>query len=542
MEPHPAPALSVAAPVVPSGRSARPDRRRRLAALAVLAALTVPTSAGAVTACTPGPGRVLEHRALLATDGEARSVSSRLVGAGGIACAAAEGPTAGDLGVVVAIAHRDADGATLEAGELARHDGTVVTRVRVVDATASDVVLTAVGPDGQVRAERRVGAPLTVRIDVAYPASWSPVASDGAVVREDGRATVVSTTTLLAVPFTPDEAVIEVAAEPGRGVPEVTVEVTTLPGPVLAALRDRGEDRETFAVLGALLEVTTDGTVELADGARELADGLDQLADGTEELADGTAELADGVDALVEGVALLADGSGQLSTGTSDYAAGTAQYVVSVDEVIAGFALGTGGIAEGLAALGPAFPDGSPLKAFYDQLLLQSQGLADGAAALADPDGAFVAGGQGLTAGGEALADGTEGLADGTDELLAGVQELAEGTRALAEGTRELADGAREAADGARQLADGAAELPEGLAELLGVADRRAAALALDEAEVARAAELADARTRGADGVVSVLTTAEDPGAPTALAGAAAGALLVPAAALVWWRRRRSRA
>jgi putative membrane protein len=181
-----------------------------------------------------------------------------------------------------------------------------------------------------------------------------------------------------------------------------------------------------------------------------------------------------------------------------------------------------------------------------------AESAATVACGLASVQGAFDDPETGLVAGGTALAGGVALTADGVDELLSGVRELAEGTRALAEGTeelasgtRELADGAREAADGARELADGADEVPEALVELLGIADRRAAALALDDAAVVRATALAEERARGADGAVAVLTTdADDREVPVIALGAAGGAslALLPVLALAWRRRRRGSA
>jgi X-X-X-Leu-X-X-Gly heptad repeat protein len=527
---------------------------RRLAVLALLAALAVPASAGAVTSCAPGPGRVLEHRALIAPDGEPRSLSTWVVGPAGLACRVPGTTTSDDLGVAVAITHRDAGGAAVEGAALARTEGSITTRVRLVDTTAREVVLAAEGPAGPVTESRAIGTPMTVRIDVTYPSTWEPTPPADAVVRRDGRSTVVSGIVVLAAPFTPGEAALEVSALPGRGTPEVSVEVTTLPGPVLQALTDRSDDRETYAVLGALLEVTADGTVELADGAGELADGLDaladgtaELADGTAELADGTAELADGVDELVRGVELLATGTRGLADGAGGLAAGLDQLAPQLEQLatLAGFVEQQVG---SLAAVDPAACASLPAtpSTLLEQATTLRCGISGVSAAFDDPE-------QGLVVGAAALADGAGQTADGVDELLAGVRELAEGTRALAEatatlaeGTRELADGAREAADGAGELADGADELPEALLELLGIADRRAAALALDGAAVARAIELADARARGSDGVVTVLSTSEDRaiGVPVVALGAAGGlglGLALWPLAGRWWRRRRGR-
>lgn len=518
--------------------------------MGLLAALAAPASAGAVSTCAAGPGTVLEHRALLAGDGTPEASSTWVVEAGGASCRSPRATAPVDLGVAVAIVHRDADGATVEPAQLSRVDGTVTTRVRITDATAVERALTATGSAGPVRGTRRIGAPMTVRVELSYPGSWAPRPVGDAAVRAAGRRTLVTSTVVLAVPFTPDAGELEVVAEPGRGVPEVTVVVTTLPGEVLAVLRDRSEDAETYAVLGALLEVTADGTVELADGAGELADGLDELADGTEELADGTreladgvAELADGVDALVDGVEQLADGTRQLAEGTTAYTEGIAVLggqlaaLAALSEVVAN------GLGAGFPAVCASLP-GTP-SSLPESAATVACGLAGVREAFDDPE-------RGLVIGGAELAGGATLTADGVDELLAGVRELAEGTRALAEGTedlaagtRELADGAREAADGARELADGADEVPEALVELLGIADRRAAALALDDAAVARATALATERARGADGAVAVLTTAAgDAEVPVVALGAAGGAslALLPVLALAWRRRRRGSA
>jgi X-X-X-Leu-X-X-Gly heptad repeat protein len=560
---------------------------RGLGAAVLVAALLGPVAAASSQGtCAPDPDGLRMLHAELGDDGDVRSAETRIVTLRGTTCTLPEVPSVDELGVQVAILHRDAAGTSLETPRLSTHDGAVTTRVRVTDATLRSDDDAAGGPSEHAGGEER-GVPQAVRITVRYPDGWQLAALPplGASVHLPARGgPEVTIDALLFVPFTTDTLLLETTALPARGTPTVIVETTPASPDTLRALLDRTVDRRTLAVVGALLDLTADGTEDLADGALQLADGLDELADGVGELYDGVDELYDGVGELVDGVAelskgvdALADGTRAYTDGVGDVADGAAALAAGLDQVGAGLT-GATQLAQLLAASGaaaaggadpaidddevlnvspllpmplPVFPTGpaeDDLGTFTQSLGFLAASLVQLDGGLSDEDESIRTGLRALADGLELLADGGDDLADGTDELargvrelLTGVRELRDGVGELREGVGELRDATREIADGARELADGAAELPGAVREILGIVDRRADELNADAARVEDGITAGAARAGGSGVVVTRLehvgASAMSPAVPAAASGA-----LATAGGIGWLFRRRRRA
>lgn len=490
----------------------------------VVVALALPAPA-ATPACIPSTTDATRvHLGQLDDDGELTSLRERIVGVGGEVCEEEREPT--QLDVTVAILHRDADGSSLEGSELTRADGPVRTRVTVRDTTAEARHLEVAAPTGMVMATRRIGVPQLVRATVRYPASWEVEApsGDGISTRLDGDALEVARTAVLFPPLLEGSLTLEVTANPGRGTPRVTVDATPLAGSDAFALAEKLVDRDTTAVVGALLELTGEGVRELAAGAEELAAGTDELADGAAQIAGGAGELADGTAGLADGIGGLSAGIGQSAAGARELAAGADELADGTRQVAAG----TGQLAEGADALaagarefadelavirdvdeaiedalGDAEVDPDALAAAVDELAERIRAVRDELAAVVPPDtdptdpedphapvaravailtelaDAMTGLAEGLGAALErlvevyrgilAIPEGADQLADGAAELAAGIAELegamhglADGAGALAAGTHELAGGLAQLEDGAGELATGAGQLADG--------------------------------------------------------------------------------
>ena len=568
----------------PAAPAARPVRRPRTGHQIALAVLVLAVIAPLAPASSEGPCEpTLDGMRLvvadLGGDGDVRELTTDVVGLDGTRCTTAPDPDVDVLGVRVGILHSDPTGAAVEPTRLTVSDVPITTRVRVTDTTRARTELVVDGPNGTASDTRELGVPRSVRVTVRYPSGWFLTAApaEGTAVH-DGRGGVeVTRSVLLFPPFTPDHVVVSAQAQPGRGTPTVIVESTPADAATLRALLDRTDDRAALAVIGALLDVTADGADELVDGAFELADGLDELADATAELADGVDELADGVQELLDGVDDLVDGVRELRDGTREFADGlgevadaTPALLAGVDELIEGIG-GLAGLATLLSASANAanIPDGDvdalitsvspdppapdfpvpgaspPVGGFTASLAGLAAGLDATAGGLSGGPNTLRGGLAALSAGLATLADGGDDLADGVDELLDGVRELRDGvaelrdgTRELADGTRELADATREVADGARELAEGAEELPEAMREILGIADRRAGTLALDEAAVDAGLTRGDEQRAGAALVSIRLEHTGQPALPV-MAAAATGSAVAAAGGLGWLMRRR---
>ena len=573
--PGPTPERPVAATrssAAPAPRRAGRHRRGRPVALALLVLAVVAPLAPASSEgpCEPTPDGMRLVVADLGGDGDVREVTTDVVGLDGTRCTTVPDPDIDVLGVRVGILHSDLTGAAIEPTRLTVSDVPIATRVRVTDTTRERTEFFVDGPNGTVTDTRQLGVPRSVRITVRYPSGWFLTAApaEGTAVH-DGRGGVeVTRSVLLFPPFTPDHVVVSAQAQPGRGTPTVIVESTPADAVTLRALLDRTDDRAALAVIGALLDLTADGADELVDGVFQLADGLDELADATAELADGVDELADGVQELLDGVDALVDGVRELRDGTREFADGLGD-VADASRLLSEGLDGLAGIAALLSASASAanLPDDEDDPLIIDPLIPNVTGLpidppigplfpvpstppsAGGfTASLAALSAALTQTASGLatlSTGLATLADAGDDLADGVDELLAGVlelrdgvAELRDGTRELADGTRELADATREVADGARELAEGAEELPEAMREILGIADRRADTLALDEAAVDAGLERGDEQRAGAALVSVRLEHTGQPALPV-MAAAATGSAVAAAGGLGWLMRRR---
>lgn len=514
-------------------RAQRRRRGRRVAqsGLLVIVALVavllpVPTSTSSV-ACGPVPdGAAIVHLGQLDDDGELRELRQRHLDDDGSTC---EQDGEAELDVAVSILHRDDEGRSLEASELARQEH-IRTHVSVRDTTARDRELAVVGPTGTVTASRHIGVPQLVRVAVRYPTGWQVEApsDEGVATTLDGDVVEVARSAMLFAPLLAEELVLEVPAVPGRGTPRITVEATPVGDRAAQNVPDGLLDRDTTAVLAALLELTADGARELTDGTWELADGTDELADGAGELAGGAAELGDGlagfsdgvaglstgVDASASGARELAAGTDELAAGSRELAAGAAPLRQGADELAAGVGVladelaaassdpgpdvdpqelitalqeidaGLRQVRDDLQALLPPEPDPTaPLTVAVGVLTGLSDGLVEVAAGLEEAlrglaevsEGlqAAAAGTQELAAGAEELAAGIAefqgalaGLADGAAGLAAGSQELAGGLGQLSGASDELTGGARELTDGAHELASGTDGLAEGTREV----------------------------------------------------------------------------
>ena len=482
-------------------------------ALAALALVGVPVPSSApVLACGQERATTIVRLGELADDGELTALRERHLTDGTEPC---ETEVSDATDVAVAIVHQDAAGRSLETSELGRVDGPVDTRVSVRDTTARTEDLVVTGPAGVVSATRRIGVPQLVRITITYPSGWElgSARGDGVSVSilEDG--VEVTRSGVLFPPLFATALQLTTTARPARGTPTVTVEATPLAqgAPVPSTLLDR----DTTAVVGALLDVTRGGVRELADGAGQLADGTDALAGGARELADGTEELAAGARELADGTEGLVDGAAELRDGTRGLSRGVGQSAIGAEELAGGadaLADGTSELAAGTA----------PLAAGARELAEGAQQLADGLAIddeLTSPPidpqellDAVDAIEDGIREVRDDLADlvppGTDptdpedpnaplavavlvltGLADATGELAAGIAaalqalvDAAEGLAAAADGAAELAAGAQELAaglaqldaavrgirDGADALAAGSGELAGGLGQLSG--------------------------------------------------------------------------
>lgn len=496
-------------------RALRRQRRSRLLRVCVIglgvAALTLPAPAMAPSiACGPIPtGAAVVSFGQLADDGELTSLRRRVVGDDGQVCD--EEVDDGDLDVEVAILHRDVDGRSLEASQL-RAGRPVRTRVSVRDTTAQAQELAVAGPVGSVNQQRRVGIPQLVRATVRYPSGWdvTPPEGDGVGSRIDGEVVEVTRTAVLFAPLLDEELVLEVEARPGRGTPSVTVDATPLTAATAQAVPDGLLDRDTTAVVAALLELAEAGARELTEGAEQLAAGGDRLADGAAEVADGSAglgegmagladgvgevsagigasaagarELAGGADRLADGTAQVAAGAGPLADGATELATGARMLSdelsflreveppdVDPDEVVTGVAEISAGIREvrdQLQAMLPPDPDPQdPLVIAIGVLTEMADGLDEAAAGIAEALGAVVDAAEGvreLAEGVDALASGAEELAAGIDELEGALHGLADGAAALASGANELAAGLGELSAASDELASGADELTVG--------------------------------------------------------------------------------
>ena len=474
-----------------------------VAAAAVLV-VSAPVTAPGI-ACGPVPsGAAVVTLGHLADDGELTSLRQRTVGTEGESCEEeVEDPS---LDVEVSILHRDVTGGSLEASELHDHDQ-VSTRVSVRDTTAEDRDLTVTGPVGTVAETRRIGVPQLVRATLRYPTTWTVTApqGDGVSSHLDGDVVEVARTAVLFAPLLDDELVLEVTAVPGRGTPSVTVEATPLSAGDADAVPDGLLDRDTTAVVAALVDLAEDGARELVGGAEQLADGSEELADGTDDLADGAAEVADGAAGLGDGMAGLADGVAGLSSGVDGSAAGARELSGGADELATGtrevadgaapLAQGAGELATGarmladqLAVLGEVEPpevDPEELVTAVVEIRDGVRQVRDDLAGLLPPDpdptDPIVIAVAVLTE----LADGLDGLAQAIGEALATLAEAAEGLQAIADGADELATGAegiadgiaelagalQGLADGADALATGTGELAAGLTQLSGASD-----------------------------------------------------------------------
>ncbi len=563
----------------------RRERRRRnhpvvlgLLLIGVLAPLTPASSEGP---CTPTPDGLRLITAALGGDGDVRDVTTDVINLDGTRCTTVPPRDEDVLGVRVAILHTDPVGAAIEPTRLTVSEAPITTRVRVADTTRARTELVADGIDGTVRTTRELGVPRSVRITIRYPSGWYLTAAPAAgTAVHDGRGGIeVTRSVVLFPPFTPNDVVVTAQAQPGRGTPTIIVESTPADAPTLRALLDRTDDRAALAVIGALLDLTADGSDALADGSVALADGLDELADATSELADGVEGFADGVQELLDGVDELVDGVRELRTGTrgladglGDVADGAPELVRGVDKLIEGLdglaqvagllsdsanaadaaldpSLDT--LVESIAGdLAPLFPVPTDppsagtftasLEALSAALRTTADGLSGSPQTLRGGLDALAKGLSELADGGDAVADAVDALFDGVQALRTGVAALRDGARELAEGTRELSDATREVADGARELSEGAEELPGSIREILGIADRRADTLALDEAAITVGLVRGE---RVRDGAALVSVRLEHSGQPAlpVIAAAASGGAVAAAGGLGWMARRRRR-
>lgn len=361
--------------------------------LALAATLSISAPLIAVGYACPTDGAPLRiQRADLSADGEINTLEHLEVGAHGRTCAQATDADPDDLDVSVSILHTDVAGRSLEASALHGTDP-VSTRVRVRDRSVRMQTI-ALHASGEFERETYpIGVPQRVHITVTYPAGWEVIGpiDSGTSLRVEGDRVIVSRSGVILSGLLDDHAILEVTAIPARGTPSITVEATPLTSVHAEALPEPLLDRDTTAVVGALLarvsdafDEMVDGTDALQQGVGELHTGAGSLADGAAELAAGTAEFRAGVTTLADGSAELADGAGQLADGTHE--------------------------------------------------------VTDGISALANGAGAIDAGLGDATNGAQELAHGAGDLAGGLGQISDGVRPLSEGASALAAGARQLAD------------------------------------------------------------------------------------------------------
>jgi X-X-X-Leu-X-X-Gly heptad repeat protein len=470
----------------------RATRRAALLAGALLVPLAAaPAAAGLTTGpddcqrVTPLVARA-EVRADLAGDGSvtaaerAREISDDR----GTDCRTTDARTADALPVAVGILHTTPDQGALEAGQLGDADGPVTTRVAVRDRTAIPRQVTVDAPDGDETRELRVAVPHLVRIAVSYPRSWGAVAPGADGVRTDvvDGGVHVAVTELLFPPLTGGEVVLPVTAEPGRGVPTISVEAVPVTDEEAARLGAGELDRDAAAVVAALTEAGADGAEQLAAGASDLADGLDELADGNRQLADGLgeaaaggAELRAGADQLAAGAAEIAAGNRQLAAGLRPLAEGARRVAEGNRQLADQLATAADG-ADALADGNDELADGA------EDLGRGSRRLADAAGSLREaldalpdlgpvtdeviaPADELIAGAEETSRAGQRLEEGNRELARGNRELAEGLRDAAGGSRELAEGSEQVADGVDEAATGADELAEGSQQLADGADE-----------------------------------------------------------------------------
>ena len=483
----------------------RAEQRRRRSLRTLVIALTVaalsglPVSATAPShACGPTPaGAAVVEFGQLDDDGELNSLRQRTVGADGEVCEETQDAPA--LDVAVSILHRDQQGRSLEASELGGDDP-VRTQVSVRDTTSEERVLTVTGPEGTTTETRRVGVPQVVRTTIRYPASWdvSPPRGDGVSTRLDGDDVEVARTAVLFPPLLDDEVVLETLAVPGRGTPRVTVEAAPLATGEAERLPAGLLDRDTTAVVAAMLDLAEGGARELTEGAEELAGGSDELAGGAAEVADGAASVGDGMAGFADGVGGLSSGIDGSAGGANELAGGAGELAGGTAEIAAGVQpLGQGAdqLASGVRMLSDelaSFADVEAPEVDPEPLVEAVEGIADEIRAVRDhlaqllpsdpdPEDPIVVAVTVLTE----LADGLEAATDGILTALEGMSEAVEGLQAAAAGADELAMGAEELAqgiaelegglqglaDGAAALARGTEELASGLGQLSGASD-----------------------------------------------------------------------
>lgn len=162
-----------------------------------------------------------------------------------------------------------------------------------------------------------------------------------------------------------------------------------------------GELREGLDTLLSSSGTLTDGIGQLADGSKQLASGTGTLVTGADAAKDGANTLSAGLDiaseqvssALLPGVRALDAGVAQMQAslgaqlptlckGVADLDSGIAQVadgVAALNDGIAQAADGAAAISGGLNQVGPGM---TALNSGISQIAGQTQGLADGAAAL----------------------------------------------------------------------------------------------------------------------------------------------------------------
>ncbi|MEX1178624.1 MAG: hypothetical protein WEB09_09200 [Nitriliruptor sp.] len=469
-----------------------------------------------------------EVTAELSGDGTPRDVRHLMTAesSDGSTCRTSGRGDAVDLPVDVAVLHSTPVEGSLEAEELDGASGPVTTRIAVRDRTATTRQLRVDPPSGDERIERRVGVPHLVRVAVTYPASWTAIAPQVPGTHTDTAAggLRVTRSELLFPPITADEVVVAIAAAPGRGTPEVTVEVTPLADPETARAAAGELDRDAAAVVAALAEVGAEGAARLADGTTDLAEGIGELAGGADELADGLGdaaaggtELRAGADELAAGAAQLAVGMRQLATGLQPLAEGARRVAEGNRELADGLAAGadaadeladgSGQLATGSRELGAAARE---LNAGLAALRAGIEGLPD----LGPVTDAVVGPASEVMTGVEEVGTAGAELAGAAGELERGNRELARELRAAAAASRELAEGSDRVADGAEEAAAGSEELATSSEQLAAGSERFAGAVDDYTRGVERAAgasaELADGADEAADGAAGLADGAQE--------------------------------
>ncbi len=513
-----------ARPAPPGSPWRRSLRTGGVAALAGLLLLWPPPVLAPGVACGPvDADTAVVTVGALADDGALTDVERRTVGPDGEVCVTDTDPPTPT--VDVGVLHTDADGRSREATELGRLDDPITTLVEARDVTATSREVEVLGPLGATTAQRRVGLPQLVRVEITYPEGWDVQAADGdgvATAIVDGRVEV-SRTAVLFPPLLDATLALRVQATPGRGTPSVAVEASPLAGIEPFVLPAGVLEQDALAVVGALASVGQDGADQVAEGATSLADGAGELAEGTSQLATGVGELAGGSAGVADGAGQLAGGAGELAGGAGELADGTRQLAGGLEDSAAGSAA----VAEGAERL----DDGAaPLAAAAGELATGAQELSAGADALAaglaggdagqggeldvgsvldglaelqagiagvrddlsatlpsepdpaDPVAVAVATLTGLAEAAGTLAVeletglGSLGTAlEGLEEAAAGATELADGAAELAAGGADLAAGVEEVATGVTELATATAELADGLGQLTAASDELSA-------------------------------------------------------------------